>query len=789
MQLDFTSSQIASILNVSTEHQHHFSKIIIDSRRVTNAEETLFIAFKGLQNNGHDYIESLYNLGVRGFIVDPNFDKSAYPEASFFVTKNPVQSLQKIAHVHRKKFNIPIIGITGSYGKTIVKEWLYELLTKDEVICRSPKSYNSKIGLPLSLLELNESHTLGIFEMGISRSGEMEKLVDIAEPDLGILTNIGTAHLENFDDKIDLIHEKLALLESSKKVVYPADIDYTHSNSITFGTGGDVEWTRDHNCLKFTYADLSFDIGLFDGAIPENVACCVAVLLKLGKKPENFAGKFTDLSGLALRLEKIKGKQNNTIFLDAYNNDLIGLHAVLQHMGSEQSKTNILVLSDLENGSKEDYEQAATIINQFDIDLLIGVGIDIKTISQFLKASIDFQHVRDIDAFDFSSISDTTIILKGSRKFHFERIIPGLEYKRHEAAIYIDIQNLRKNLHDIQLRIQPQTKLMVMLKAEAYGTGIQDIAQFYVSQNVNYFGVAYAQEGISLRNAQIELPIMIMNVSPNDFDIIIDEKLEPTINSYEALDSFIKRCLYRGVTNYPIHLNLETGMHRLGMEEDDIIKSIDLIEAQPEVFLKSVYSHLACADQPDNAYNEKQFEIFERWVLQIKKHYSNEFDTHILNSSGIYHFPEHQYSMVRVGIGLYGLSRRMNESVLSFAGRISKIKKLQKGDSVGYNQSYIAPECVTIATIPIGYADGLPRALGNSNWSFRDEKHQYPIIGDVCMDMCMIDISSNPNLQVGDEVFLFRNNKEIVELSKILHTIPYEVITHFSDRIRRVLVE
>lgn len=787
MQLDFQAREIAAILGTSNRFDDLYTAISIDSRQIHSDYHTLFFALPGKQTDGHHFIAALYQEGVRGFVVKKGFVTDPYPEANFYEVEDVILALQLVAQHHRNKFDIPVIAITGSYGKTIVKEWLYEVLSTEFDIVRSPKSYNSQIGVPLSLLEISTNAELAIIEAGISQPGEMQVLKDLIRPTYSVLTNIGEAHLQHFRNKQELIKEKLILCKDVESVM-PAP--YALKNAITFGEDALITWTDGGDHFIFKVQKDSFEIKKFNGIIASNIACILGTLLLLDRDIKKFIPKINQLSGIALRLETIKGKRGNNIILDAYNNDFQGMEMALQHFSNFTSEKRLLVLSDVEDGLDEaQYSALATLLSNYGITDFIGIGEEISKLNLHLDDELNITFYSDIAAVDWNLFEQTTILLRGSRKFHFERCIPTLEYKRHEASIQIDTHALRDNILQIRNGLSSSTKVMVMLKAEAYGSGLKDIAGFLKRQVIDYFGVAFTQEGVTLKMANVEQPVMVMNVSDNDFAEIIEYGLEPSIYSKNQLDRFIKTLIYRGVQNYPIHLNLETGMHRLGIDRDELNSVIDLINSQPEVYLKSVYSHLACADEPDNPYNVEQLNSFEEQLKTIKSKIRTSFDIHILNSSGVLNFPDYQHSMVRLGIGIYGLHDQGFKDVLSFSARISKIKTLQRGETVGYGRNFKAPRRMRIATLPIGYADGVPRKLGNKNWHFSDGQYEYSIVGAVCMDMCMIDISGNPGLMEGDELHFFRTNKDILEMARILKTIPYEIITGFSDRIRRVLVE
>lgn len=794
MQLDFTSHAIAETLNVPAGLDSHFSAVSIDSRKVYSPEQTLFIALKGQRTDGHKFIGTLYNQGVRGFVVEQEPNKEDFPKAIFFRVKNAVQALQKIATAHRNKFDLPVIAITGSNGKTTVKEWLYEILNKDFNIVRSPKSYNSQIGVPLSVLEIEKHHTLGIFEAGISQPDEMSVLEKIIQPNYGVMVSLGSAHLKNFQDQEHLRTEKAQLFTSVQRLVCPEKIHMTAPEVLTFGSGGGVSWEEKADSIMFQSPEGEFDIPLKPEVLADNVACCMVVCHMLHLSIEKHLDAIKSLSSLALRLETIRGINKNTIIVDAYNNDLHGLEIALQKMNNfHHNQSKMIVLSEIEqdhDNLNQRYEKAAELIAHYAPDSLIGIGDQTKIMKQFLPEKIQTQFFPSIHDIEWHNIQDYTILLKGARKFHFESIIPVLEQRRHEAALYIDLEAIRQNIVDIRSKLNPDTALMTMVKAGAYGGGLADLSLFFEQENMDYLGVAYANEGKILRESDVLLPIVVMNAAESDFEYIFKYDLEPSIHNFQQLDQFIKACIRRKIEHFPIHIDIETGMHRLGFDKNEWQKLVALLKTQPEVQVKSVFSHLAAAgSQDEKVFTQEQIASFEAGVTFFEQNLSYSFKKHLLNSDGLWHYNQAQYDMVRCGIGLFGLSSVKGKSTLKLTAKISSIKNINQGESVGYNRSFKAKHDTTIAVVPIGYADGLPRALGNNCGAFNDSKNTYPIIGDVCMDMCMVDISENPNLKIGDRINLFSSNEEIRTMANLLNTIPYEIITGFSNRIRRILVD
>jgi len=805
MNLDYTIEEIASITNGTLRGNSKaiVKSIFIDSRNHFNKENTLFIAIQGDYNDGHEYLVELYQKGLRNFIIERSAREKLIKKARFFKRKknlefleaniiivdNAIYALQQIASHHRKKFDIPVIGITGSNGKTIVKEWLYHILRSKFNIVRSPKSYNSQVGVPLSVLQMNQHHTLAIFEAGISLPGEMEILKGIISPSIGILTNIGTAHLENF--------ESSSALKTEKKILFK-NCDYIYTDGNNELKNIIVEKEDYHSIINAIWKGqtLTYQIPFFDEAAVQNSLSCVALLLKFGIDIDFIASKTQSLPQIALRLETRKGKDGNIIILDNYNSDITSLKIALDYLDRhDKSKERYLILSDIKQDKTKSvdlYNEIAELINQRGINNFIGIGQELMKHKSLFNKGYFYentnQYVKDIE---LNNVTNTVILIKGASDFHFEEIGHLLEAKTHETVLEINLNAISHNINTYKNLLNQDTKLLVMVKAFGYGAGSKEIGQTLQHSNVDYLGVAYTDEGLDLRNEGIQLPILIMNAEKGSFDDIVEHNLEPAIFSFNQLDSFIRKLIDLGKKEYPIHIKLDTGMNRLGFLEKEIDNIISIILSQPEVRVKSIFTHLAGSDETThNKFTNQQIELFKTCSIKLEEGLGYSVQKHVLNSSGIENFPEHQMDMVRLGLGMYGVSPTLNN--LEVVGRlktvITQIKHVPKGSSIGYSRSEFAKEDIKIAIIPIGYADGFSRALSNGKGHVFVNGQLAPVIGKVCMDMTLINVS-NIQCNEGDSVIIFGPERPIEELAKEMDTISYEVMTSISERVVRVYLE
>ncbi len=789
--------------------------IVTDSRTFVKGENSLFFALKGPRNNGHNYIPLLIKRGMKAFVVSE--PACITPGAIFVLVQNTTIALQKLAAFHRSLYHYPVIAITGSNGKTIVKEWLTNLFADIFRIVKSPKSYNSQIGVPLSVLLMDDHYDLGIFEAGISNPGEMEKLVSIIMPDIGILTNIGDAHQENFDSIEQKIHEKLLLFKPARKLIFCKDDihtaniveDFCREHAISV-----VSWTlSDSNAfIRFSkktdngYTLIKaekhetfyhFKIPFTDDSSIENACHCFALASVILANPENILPAFERLEPVAMRLEIKQGMNNCLLINDYYNSDLASLSialTVLHHQSKSVHLKKQVILSDLQQTGipgKELYSRVNKLLEQWNIDLITGIGHGISANSglfsmnkRFYPSTAAFEN-----AFSRNDFTDSVILIKGARAFAFERISSLLQQKAHQTILEIDMNALVNNLNIFRSLLMPATKIMVMVKAFSYGSGDVEIAKLLQFQNVDYLAVAVADEGVVLRHSGIQIPVMVMNPEEHSFQNMIDYSLEPNIYSVSLLRKFMKTVSQNSIIQFPVHIKIDTGMNRLGFkEESDIDALIGELTDCNQVRIKTVFSHLAAADDPEmDAFTWQQIKSFEDISERILKVFPYHIDRHILNSAGIERFPEKQFDMVRLGIGLYGISLTQLplQSISTFRSTVSQIKKVNPGETVGYNRMGKIADRRDIAIVPVGYADGLDRRLGNGTGQAFIKGQRVPVVGNICMDMLMLDVTGL-NVVAGDSVEFFGNNIPVSEMAEKTGTIPYEILTGVSQRVKRV---
>ncbi|MFM2155841.1 MAG: hypothetical protein RL516_590 [Bacteroidota bacterium] len=817
--------QLAEVLGVDcrigNEGASAISFLITDSRKIVDPEHSLFFAIKGERHDGHKYISDLYAQGVRNFVISDESVVEQVPQANFILVMSPLQAMQQLAAWHRRKFSVPVIGVTGSNGKTIVKEWLYQLLREDYSIVRSPKSYNSQIGVPLSLWQMEKSHTLGIFEAGISQPHEMLKLGEMIRPTIGVFTNIGSAHDENFDDLNAKVVEKLKLFVHAHQLVYCKD--YTaihelvnsagllssHCNIFTWSrkSKADLQIGRiakhDHDTEIqgiFKNQFIGIKIPFTDEASIENAIHCWALMLLLEIPNEQISKRFELLSPVAMRLEMKEGINNCSVINDSYNSDFGSLTIALDFMlQQKQHERRTLILSDiLQSGKSEEvlYKQVADLLAQKKINRLIGIGEAIARQSNLFNLEKSFypstdEFLRDLN---YSSFNDETILIKGARSFGFERISKSLQQKAHETVLEINLNAVVHNLNLYRSRLRPETKLMVMVKAFSYGSGSFEIANVMQFHRADYLAVAYADEGVELRKSGITLPIMVMNPEEQSFEAMINYQLEPAIYSFRILNHFTEALKRRGeenITRFPVHIELDTGMHRLGFDENDINEMIIRIKNNKFIKVATVFSHLVASDELEHdQFTRDQIARFNKISMTLQSHFNYPILRHILNSSGILRFPEAQFEMVRLGIGLHGIAATANEQrqlqmVATLKTTISQLRTVAAGDTIGYSRRGVAQRDMLIATVGIGYADGLSRQLGNGVGKMLVNGQLAPIVGSICMDMTMLDVTGM-DVREGMEVIVFGQENSILEIAQQLGTIPYEVLTGISERVKRV---
>ncbi|MBQ2498415.1 MAG: bifunctional UDP-N-acetylmuramoyl-tripeptide:D-alanyl-D-alanine ligase/alanine racemase [Bacteroidales bacterium] len=816
--------------------------ILFDSRLLIDAENTLFFALNSGRNDGHKYIKDLYEKGVKAFVISrkniENYDVKAqistlqqYSDAVFVVVDDTFVALQTLAAYHRMQFDIPVVGITGSNGKTVVKEWLYQILSPSMSVCRSPKSYNSQIGVPLSVWQMNHTHDIAIFEAGISRPGEMEKLRDIIKPTIGVFTNIGAAHGKNFENVGQKIEEKLKLFAETNKLVYCSD-NIEISSAITNAQIPAFSWSKtDKNADLFVseinitdktnifaiYQNkkLNITIPFIDNASIENAINCWCVALLLNVPNEQIAERMAHLEVVEMRMELKAGVRNCLIINDSYNNDRNALAIALDFMNAQHHDNKVLILSDiLQSEQKEEdlYKDIAQLIENKGVDTFIGIGPAISKnmdkaclvptgqdvssskdkaclIQYFYKSTSDFLNNHPMKLFE-----NQIVLLKGARSFEFERIMKVLQQKSHETVLEINLDNLIKNLNYYRGKLKKETKMMVMVKAFAYGSGNYEVSNALAFHHVDYLTVAYADEGVDLRNRGIKLPIMVMTPETNTFDTIILNDLEPDIYSFRCLSQLedainqLDRPLGKPVG---IHIKVDTGMHRLGFLPEEIDTLIERVKANPSLRIMSVFSHFATSDMPEeDGFVKHQIEQFELMSSKIVAAFPYKIMRHLLNTAGITRFTEYQYDMVRLGIGVYGVAvvdedRGKLHNVMSLKSTIKQIKEYGPGETIGYGRHGKITKPSRIAVIPIGYADGLRRQLGNGKACFWVNGKPAPIIGNICMDLTMIDVTGI-DCQEDDTAVLFDDNHPIEIIAEACDTIPYEIMTRISQRVKRI---
>lgn len=793
--------------------------LLTDSRSLVFPETTLFFALRTKVGDGHRYVADLYRRGVRNFVVGtlPAEHETAFPDANFLQVMSPLKALQRLAERHREEHDIPVIGVTGSNGKTVVKEWLYQLLSPTLHVTRSPKSYNSQVGVPLSVCLLGEHSEIGIFEAGISQPGEMAALRAIIQPTIGVMTNIGPAHQENFESVEEKCHEKLSLFQDAKVLVYCADdavVDECVATSLLRGER--LAWSRRNPSAalfvsavetlergtRITYrfhgAEAAMTIPFTDDASTVNCIHCLAVLLSLNFSAEEIANRMKRLEPVAMRLEVIQGVRNCTLINDTYNSDAASLDIALDFMARRpeiQNKQKVLILSDMfQTGlpATELYAKVAELLNRRAIDHFIGVGPEISHAhSLFLMKKSFFPSGEALaDSGLLDTLHDSLVLIKGSRPFGFEKITAALSLRVHETTLHVNLDALAGNLNFYRSFMKPETKMVCMVKASAYGAGSVEVAKTLQDRGVNYLAVAVADEGAELRRAGITAGIIVMNPEMTAFKTLFDYELEPEVYNFKLLDALIKAAEKEGIQGFPVHIKLDTGMHRLGFDPRlDLPALIDRLHHQTSVIPRSVFSHFVGSDSPDfDDFSARQFALFDEASKTLQAAFPHKILRHICNSAGIERFPERHLDMVRLGLGLYGIDpidNRSLQNVTTLRTTILQIRECPKGDSVGYSRRTVLERDSRIAAIPIGYADGLNRHLGNRRGYCLVNGQRADYVGNICMDVCMIDVTDT-DCREGDTVEIFGDNLPPAELARLLDTIPYEILTSVSDRVKRI---
>lgn len=827
--MTYSIEQIASIIKgklSASQEDAVIEHLLTDSRRLIFPATTLFFALKGPRRNGHLFVETMYNKGVRNFVVS-ELPATTLPEANIIQVSNTLQALQLLAAWHRKQFDIPVIGITGSNGKTIVKEWLNQLLEQRFNIIRSPRSYNSQIGVPLSVWPMNETHELAIFEAGISQSGEMDQLQKIIQPTIGIFTNIGEAHSEGFLNVRQKVNEKLRLFSQVKLLIYCKDapdinegvallrqqMQHRHPELFNWSMLTDATlqiltiYKEDGKTIitaSYKEETISITIPFTDDASVENAIHCWCLLLHLQIPATIIQQKMWQLGPVAMRLEMKEGINNCSVINDSYSADLSSFTIALDFLAQQhQHAKRTVILSDIlqsARSEKELYTEVARMLLQKQVNRLIGIGERIAHHRNiFETAGIpELTFYPSVDAFknDFLHLHfrDETILLKGARVFELEQIDRLLEQKVHQTVLEIDLTAMVHNLKQYQQLLQPSTKLMAMVKAFSYGSGSYEIANVLQFHKVDYLAVAYADEGVELRKGGINLPVMVMNPEPSTFDVIVQYNLEPDLYSPELMTSFENFLRKQGINRYPIHIELETGMNRLGFSEQQLPALLQAVQ-NPLFTIRSVFSHFAASDDPQHdEFSHHQFDTFLHMVKQLQAVISYPFLRHITNTSGIMRFPEWQLDMTRLGIGLYGIDSTSQHKmdlreVSTLKSTIAQIKNIKAGETVSYGRRGVAARDSRIATVRIGYADGYPRRLSNGVGKMWVNGRLAPVIGTICMDMTMIDITDISHIKEGDEVVVFGKQLSAEQVAHWAQTIPYEMLTSVSHRVKRIYYE
>ena len=809
--------------------------LLTDSRSLCFPEETLFFALKTQRNDGHRYIQDLYRRGVRNFVVENNSQfsilNSQFENANFLVVPSPLAALQRLAERHRDEFDIPIVGLTGSNGKTMVKEWLYQLLSPQFSVTRSPKSFNSQIGVPLSVWLLNEQTEIGLFEAGISQMGEMEALCDIIQPTIGVLTSLGAAHQENFRSLEEKCMEKMRLFEGAKVIAYNSDDDTISRCLRRSGFKGEkIGWSRENISAPLYIENISltshpspltshpspltsityiykgtrgqYTLPFFDEASLQCSFACAAVALYLGVTIEQLAERMAHLEPVAMRLEVKEGQHGCTLINDSYNSDVNSLDIALDFMSRREGTQRTLILSDIFQSGKTDeelYAEVNALCMKRGVGRLIGVGPRITAQASLFTLQCSFFTSTDelLQSDLLHQLHDEVILIKGARLFGFDHITERLEQKVHETILEVNLNAVVDNLNYYRSFLKPETKLVCMVKADAYGAGAVEVAKTLQEHRVDYLAVAVADEGVTLRHNGITQNIMIMNPEMTAFKTMFDYDLEPEVYSFRLMDALIRAAEQQGITGWPVHIKLDTGMHRLGFDpEKDIDEVIRRLKSQNAIIPRSVFSHFVGSDSDDfDNFSAMQFQKFDVASKKLQSAFTHKILRHMDNSAAIQHFPERQLDMCRLGLGLYGYDPRATENAVSPAAlrpvstlktTILQLRNVPKEETVGYSRKGILTRDSVIAAIPIGYADGLNRHLGRGACYCLVNGQKAPYVGNICMDVAMIDVTDIPNVHEGDMVEIFGEHLPASVLSDVLQTIPYEVLTSVSNRVKKV---
>lgn len=821
MRLMYTIKQIASILNATSkiiDCNAVIEQLLTDSRRLIFPGTTLFFALITQRRDAHNFITDLYDRGVRSFVVHKDFDVAVFANGNFIFVDDTLGALQQVAAYHRKQFNYPVIAITGSNGKTIVKEWLYQLLSPEYNVVRSPRSYNSQVGVPLSVWQMNDDHNFAIFEAGISMPGEMEKLANIIQPAIGILTNIGNAHDENFVSIRQKTEEKCNLFAGCKTIITNGDDVLPLHTMHQVSTAEIITWGSNENniiqiiaqqknvddiIIDLKYQDKinRFFVPFTDDASIQNAITCIVSLMHFGIPVETINERLQMLQPVDMRLQLIPAINNCALINDSYSFDIASFGVALDFMQQQNQFTQrAVILSDVPGANKGAYAEIIFMLKARSINHVVVIGEQWKTYYPFLTEAVVgaayYPSTNDfLNKFSTSHFRNQVILLKGARKFSFENIANVLQQKVHRTVMEINLTAITHNLNAYRKILKPGVKIMAMVKASGYGSGSAEIANVLQYHKADYLAVAYADEGVDLRKANIRLPVMIMNIDEEAFESVIQYNLEPeiySVNIFKSFDAFLDK---QGLQLYPVHIKLDTGMHRLGFGEDEIDTLAELLKTSNRMVIKSVFSHLAAAeDAAEDAFTQLQAERLIKACEKMETAVGYSFIKHISNSAAIFRLPQLQMDMVRFGIGLYGVdgsnSNKLSlQPVATLKTTIAQIRKLHEGDTVGYNRKGKINADSVIATLRIGYADGLRRVLSNGVGKVFINGKRAPVVGTIAMDMTMVDITHISGVEEGDEVEIFGHNISVAEVAKDCGTIPYEILTGISQRVKRVYIE
>ena len=813
--MNYTTKQIAEITGSQLIGDENLllKNIAYDSRTLFSVNDTAFLAINTSKNSGEKYIQSAIEKGIDIIIAEHHLPQ--YENITWIIVNNSIEFLQKLAKYHLSQFNLKTIGITGSNGKTIVKEWLYQSLFHDYTTVKSPKSFNSQLGLPLSLLEITKKHQLGIFEIGISKPHEMKILEDIFSPQIGILTHIGAAHSSNFESTEEIIEEKIQLFKNSEIIIFNGDNDlvynkvtevYSSKKLISFGFKNHNNifiknnWRDRTQDILIQYFDEEFAVPIYqrDEATICNVLCVIAVLKEFGFENSKIVEKLNSLRAVEMRLESVNGIRNNLIINDSFNLDLDSLKIAFQNINEYNKPNKALILTDFVEGKNADqlYQEVASLTNEQNFNSVFLIGNEITKLERLFEAkTFTFNNTTElIDSVNLHQIEDHLILLKGARKFEIDKVKSYLELQKHDTVLEVNLNSILHNINVHKALLKPETKMVAMVKAYSYGLGGYEIAEFLQHHHIDYLGVAFADEGVDLRKNGITTPIMVMNPEQHSYNIIIDYNLEPEIYSFRVLDLFNEKLIQKGIQHrYPIHIKLETGMHRLGFTKEELPELIEKLKSM-NVKVKSIFSHLSTSDDDDEKeFTLEQIHVFNENSSALMSGLDDQPIRHILNTSGIVNFSKYQFDMVRIGIGMVGISanaeiKKQLKSAVTFKTVISQISRVKKGDSVGYNRRFKTEKDTNIATIPVGYADGIPRLIGNKAGFVGIRKNLFPIVGNVCMDMMMIDLGDFIAKE-GEEVIIFNTNPSLEEFAGYCKTISYEVLSSISRRVKRIYIK